>query len=258
MMRGIWDRETVALMLIAALMPVALAWLWFGGAEAGARLLFTLAISGVWHLIFMLLRAQRPSFSVVIFAFSIAMFSPENLTLFQMVLGISFGIVMAELVFGGWGRNVLNPGTITLAFLGFSFPAAPWPEILLPVAWAAIPTAFLGVVLGLMPSRVILSTVAVLALGWILGAGVEPVLIAAMLVLVVLVSDPVTSASTHLGGLLYGLAYGGLVILFSNYWLEAAPMQLCISAALLTTLAAPLFDETAISVWLAQRKRRHG
>ena len=34
MTRGLWDRETVALLLIAAMMPMGLAWLWYGGADA--------------------------------------------------------------------------------------------------------------------------------------------------------------------------------------------------------------------------------
>ena len=33
MMRGLWDRETVALMLLAAYMPLALFWLLYGGSD---------------------------------------------------------------------------------------------------------------------------------------------------------------------------------------------------------------------------------
>ena len=258
MKRGIWDRETVALMLIAALMPVALAWLWFGGTVAIGRLLIAMALAGVWHIVFMLVRAQPPSFAVVITALGVAMFAPENLSFIQLLLGISFGTVMAELVFGGWGRNVLSAATVTLAFLGFGFPAAPWPDLLLPIAWAAIPAALLGVVFGLMPIRVMLGAAAVLLLAWFMGIGTQPVYIAAVLVLVILVADPVSSASTSLGGWLNGLSYSGFVVLFAMHWPSAAPVQLCVSAALLATLAAPVFDDIAIAFWLARRKRRHG
>ncbi len=34
MTRGLWDRETVALLLVAAFLPMALFWLWLGGADA--------------------------------------------------------------------------------------------------------------------------------------------------------------------------------------------------------------------------------
>ncbi|NHX27198.1 NADH-quinone reductase, partial [Escherichia coli] len=62
MKRGIWDRETVALFLLLAVMPMALVWLWFGGIDAAGRLILALAVSGVWHVVFMLARAQPPSF----------------------------------------------------------------------------------------------------------------------------------------------------------------------------------------------------
>ena len=63
MRRGLWDREMVALLLLLAMMPMTLAWLWFGGVEALGRLILTLLVSGLWHMIFMLARAQPPSFA---------------------------------------------------------------------------------------------------------------------------------------------------------------------------------------------------
>ena len=68
MMRGLWDRETVALILLSALMPLALTWLLFGGTQAALRLVLALVVSGLWHMIFMLARAQPPSFAGAIAA----------------------------------------------------------------------------------------------------------------------------------------------------------------------------------------------
>lgn len=257
MTRGLWDREMVALILLAAVMPVALAWLWYGGLAATGRLVLALVVSGLWHLVFMLARAQPPSFAGALAALAVAMLAPQGLGPGQLVLGISFGAVMAELVFGGWGRNLLNPATVTLAFLGFGFSAAPWPDLPLPVCWAAIPAALIGMLAGVMPGRVILGAVlaGIAALG--LGLPVAPVLPAAGLVLVLLVADPVASASTRAGGWMNGLLYGALVALFAAGW-QAQPVQIAVSAALLASLAAPLLDEIAIALWLARRKTRHG
>ncbi|PJE29896.1 Na+-transporting NADH:ubiquinone oxidoreductase subunit B [Pseudooceanicola antarcticus] len=263
MIRGLWDRETVALLLLICLMPLALVWLWFGGPEAWTRLALALVISGAWHLVFMLARAQPPSFAGAITALAVAMLAPEELGLARLILGISFGSVMAELVFGGWGRNVINPATATLAFLGFGFPAAPWPELVLPLAWAAIPAAVLGVTLGLMPGRVIGGALLAALVSWGVGqgtwpAGLAPVLPMAFIVLVLLVCDPVTSASTLPGRWLYGLLYGGLVVLFATGWQGAAPAQIAVSAALFASLAAPMLDEAAISLWRARRRKHLG
>lgn len=258
MIRGLWDREMVALVLLAAMLPMALAWLWYGGSGAAGRLLLTLVLSGIWHLVFMLARAQPPSFAGALTALAVAMLSPPELGLIQLVLGISFGSVMAELVMGGWGRNVLNPATVTLAFLGFGFPAAPWPDLTLPVAWAAIPAALIGMIAGVMPARVLLGAAIAAVVALVAGLPAAPVLPAAGIVLVLLVADPVASASTRLGGWLNGALFGGLMALFAVQWDHAAPMQMAVAAALLASLTAPLLDEIAIALWLAERRRRHG
>ena len=103
---------------------------------------------------------------MLVTALAVAMLAPEGLGVFRLVLGISFGAVMGELVFGGWGRNVVNPATVALVFLGFGFPAYPWPDFLAPVAWAAIPAALIGVATGVMPGGVVVSALLVAA-----GAG---------------------------------------------------------------------------------------
>lgn len=258
MMRGLWDRETVALFLIAAYLPLALAWLWFGGTEAALRLLLALVVSGLWHMIFMLARAQPPSFAGAITALAVAMLAPEDLGLIRLVLGISFGTVMGELVFGGWGRNIVNPATVTLAFLGFGFPAAPWPDVLLPVAWAAIPAAAIGAAAGVMSGRLIAGAALVALAAAALGADLSGALPAAAIVLVLLVADPVASAATPAGRWLNGALYAALVVMFTMEWQGAAPVQAAVSAALLASLAAPVLDEAAIALWLARRKGRHG
>ncbi|SFD84728.1 RnfABCDGE type electron transport complex subunit D [Roseivivax sediminis] len=258
MMRGLWDRETVALFLLLALMPLALTWLWFGGTQAALQLVLALVVSGLWHMIFMLARAQPPSFAGAITALAVAMLAPEDLGLIRLILGISFGTVMGELVFGGWGRNVVNPATVTLAFLGFGFPTAPWPDFVLPVAWGAIPAAAIGAVTGVMSARLLTGAGLVTLLAMALGADLDRVLPAAGIVLVLLVADPVASASTALGRWLNGALYAALVVMFTLEWQGAAPLQAAVSAALLASLAAPVLDEAAIALWLARRKGRHG
>jgi Na+-transporting NADH:ubiquinone oxidoreductase subunit B len=81
---------------------------------------------------------------------------------------------------------------------------------------------------------------------------------AAGVVLVVLVVDPVASASTRAGGWLNGALFAGLVALFASVWDDAAPVRMAVSAALLASLAAPLLDEMTIAAWVAARRRRHG
>lgn len=258
MSRGLWTRETVALLLLSAYAPLAGFWLFSGGTDALFRLSLTVLIVLIWHLVFLLVRAQAPSLSGLVTALAVAMLAPEELGLLQMALGISFGVVMGELVFGGWGRNVVNPATIALAFLGFGFPASPWPVFDPPIAWAAIPAALLGVAFGVMPAGLIAGAVLLGGFAAISGVLSEVMVYTAGIALVLLVADPVTSASTALGRWLNGALYAALVTLFALGWAGAAPLQIAVAAALLASLAAPVLDDLAIGIWVARRRSRHG
>lgn len=258
MTRGIWTRETVVLMLLAAYLPLALFWLWYGGTEAVQRLGLAALVLAFWNLAFLLARAQPISLAMAVTALAIAVLAPEGLGMFHLILGISFGAVAGELVFGGWGRNVVNPATVALSFLGFGFSGYPWPEFLAPVAWAAIPAALIGVAMGAMPAALVASAVVAAVAAVASGLLPPPALPAAGVVLVLLVADPVTSATTLLGRWLNGALYVGLVTLFALGWHGAAPVQYAVAAALLTSLAAPVLDEMALALWYAKRRRRHG
>ncbi|WP_172293478.1 RnfABCDGE type electron transport complex subunit D [Pseudoruegeria sp. HB172150] len=258
MIRGIWDRETVALMLLAAAFPVFVAWVQADGWYAIGRLIFFLVVAGIWHVIFMLARAQPPSFAGALTALTIAILAPHDLGIFALLLGTSFGVVMAELAFGGWGRNVLNPAVVALAFISFGYPASNWPELAVQIGWAAFPAALIGVLTGVMSLRLLLGVAVVTVITLYAGVDISETWIAGAVVLVLMVCDPVTASATRLGRWAYGAFYAAMFVLFTCQWGDAAPIQIAVAAALLASLAAPLFDEIAISIWLYRRNRRIG
>ena len=63
-----------------------------------------------------------------------ALILPPNLPWWQVVLGISFGVVIGKEIFGGVGMNVLNPALTGRAFLYFAYPA----EISGDAVWVAV------------------------------------------------------------------------------------------------------------------------
>jgi Na+-transporting NADH:ubiquinone oxidoreductase subunit B len=52
-----------------------------------------------------------------------ALILPATIPLWQVALGISFGVVIGKEVFGGTGKNFLNPALVGRAFLYFAYPA---------------------------------------------------------------------------------------------------------------------------------------
>lgn len=254
-MRGLWERETIALILLAAMLPLAVTWLLATGGSGLLRLTLVLVVVALWHGVFMLLRAQPPSFAGVLTALAIAILAPVDLGPVAMLLGISFGVVAGELAFGGWGRNVVSPATLAVAFLGFGYSSATWPVLPIQLGWSVAAVLAIGLLTGVMSWRIVAGAALVLAAGWFGFSLATPMLTAAAVVLVLLVCDPVASATTTAGRWLYGLLYGLLVMLFVSAWAGAAPVQIAVSAALLASLAAPLLDEIAIGLWLSRRKR---
>ena len=140
MIRGIWTRETVAMVFLAAVLPVAVSWVWDEGVWGTGRLVFVLVLAGIWQALFTFFRAQPPSAAGAVSAIAIAVLAPE-VGPFQFAIGVSFGFVFGELVFGGWGRSVLSPAVVTIMFLGFGFPVADWPHLPVQIGWATIPAA---------------------------------------------------------------------------------------------------------------------
>ena len=52
-----------------------------------------------------------------------ALVCPPTVPLWQVALGISFGVVLGKEVFGGTGKNFINPALAGRAFLFFAYPA---------------------------------------------------------------------------------------------------------------------------------------
>ena len=59
---------------------------------------------------------------------------PATIPLWQVALGISFGVVIGKEIFGGTGKNFLNPALTGRAFLFFAYPA----EISGDSVWTAV------------------------------------------------------------------------------------------------------------------------
>lgn len=254
MIRGIWNRETVAMVWVAAALPLAVTWLLAEGGAGAIRLLFVLIVGGVCQAMFTVIRAQRPSLAGLVSALLIAMLAPQVGPL-QFALGVAFGFVFGELVFGGWGRSVLSPAVVAIMFLGFAFPAAAWPHLPVQIEWAVFPAVVLLLAFGVLPWRALAGAVLVLVIAG--GFALPPFGSAVAVVLVFILCDPAICATSPLGRWLAGALFGLLFALFGSVW-QASTVQMTVCAALLVSLSIPLLDELAIAVWRLSGSFRHG
>lgn len=86
--------------------------------------LVTFIVGGFWEVLFAAVRKHEVNegFFVTSILFSLSL--PATVPLWQVALGITFGVVLAKEVFGGTGKNFLNPALAGRAFLFFAYPAS--------------------------------------------------------------------------------------------------------------------------------------
>ncbi|MBW2546206.1 MAG: Na+-translocating NADH-quinone reductase subunit B [Deltaproteobacteria bacterium] len=82
----------------------------------------TLAAGGVWEVLFAGIRNHEINEGFFVTSILYALTLPATTPLWQVALGISFGVVMAKEVFGGTGKNFMNPALAGRAFLYFAYP----------------------------------------------------------------------------------------------------------------------------------------
>ena len=84
----------------------------------------TLAIGGIWEVLFATVRKHEVNEGFLVSSMLYTLILPPDIPLWQVALGISFGIVLGKEVFGGTGKNFLNPALTGRAFLFFAYPAS--------------------------------------------------------------------------------------------------------------------------------------
>lgn len=75
-----------------------------------------------WEGLFAIVRGHKISEGFLVTGLLFPLTLPPSIPLWQVAMGISFGVVIGKEVFGGTGRNILNPALTARAFLFFSYP----------------------------------------------------------------------------------------------------------------------------------------
>lgn len=94
----------------------------------------TFVVGGFWEVLFATVRGHEVNEGFFVTSILFALIVPPDIPLWQVALGISFGIVIGKEIFGGTGKNFLNPALTGRAFLFFAYPA----EISGDAVWTAV------------------------------------------------------------------------------------------------------------------------
>ena len=94
----------------------------------------TFIVGGIWEVLFASVRGHEVNEGFFVTSILFALICPPDIPLWQVALGISFGVVIGKEVFGGTGKNFLNPALAGRAFLFFAYPA----QISGDAVWTAV------------------------------------------------------------------------------------------------------------------------
>ena len=94
----------------------------------------TFVVGGFWEVMFATVRRHEINEGFFVTSILFALICPPTVPLWQVALGITFGIVIGKEVFGGTGKNFLNPALTGRAFLYFAYPA----QISGDTVWTAV------------------------------------------------------------------------------------------------------------------------
>lgn len=120
---GGW-REAVTMMLAGGHEPGSI-WANFvlGATYFLPIYLVTFVVGGFWEVLFAMKRGHEVNEGFFVTSVLYALILPATIPLWQVALGITFGVVIGKEIFGGTGKNFLNPALTGRAFLYFAYPA---------------------------------------------------------------------------------------------------------------------------------------
>ncbi|WP_339907238.1 NADH:ubiquinone reductase (Na(+)-transporting) subunit B [Symmachiella dynata] len=84
-------------------------------------LIVCFAVGGFWEMLFATIRKHEINEGFLVTGILFPLTLPPTIPLWQVAVGISFAVIFAKEVFGGTGKNFLNPALAARAFLYFAY-----------------------------------------------------------------------------------------------------------------------------------------
>ncbi len=137
-----WQTEAIGALGYGAYDPGDLLACILHGALYYLPVLFaTFFVGGNCEALFAVVRKHEINEGFLVTGMLFPLILPPTIPLWQVAVGIAFGVVIGKEIFGGTGMNILNPALTSRAFLFFAYPV----QISGDQVWIAADTSIDGV-----------------------------------------------------------------------------------------------------------------
>lgn len=181
-----------------------------------------MVVGGHCEVIFSVIRKHEINEGFLVTGMLFPLTLPANIPLWQVAVGIAFGVVIGKEIFGGTGRNFLNPALTARAFLYFAYPK----QISGDAVWTAVDGYSGATVLGAVATdgaAQINETVASMGSSWmnffignIHGSMGETSTMACLIGAVVLIASRIGSWRIMAGCLIGMIGFSSVLTLVSS------------------------------------------
>ncbi|MFU8793835.1 MAG: RnfABCDGE type electron transport complex subunit D [Dethiobacteria bacterium] len=111
-------------MVVLALLPIALAAIYFYGWRVVAMILVSYFFGGMTEVLFAVFRKKRfQADGLLVTCLIFPLILPPTLPLWIVAIGSVFAVFFGKEVFGGTGRNIFNPAIVGRVFITVAFPS---------------------------------------------------------------------------------------------------------------------------------------
>jgi Na+-transporting NADH:ubiquinone oxidoreductase subunit B len=83
----------------------------------------TMVVGGFWEVLFCVVRKHEVGEAFLVTSMLYPLILPPLVPIWQAMAALSIGLILGKEIFGGVGRNIVNPALISRAVLFFSYPA---------------------------------------------------------------------------------------------------------------------------------------
>lgn len=175
--------------------------------------LVCMAAGGFWELLFCSIRGHELNEGFLVTGILLPLSLPPTIPLWTVVIGTSFGVVIGKEVFGGTGKNFLNPALTARAFLYFAVPGMMTGDtIWTAVDWSAVDGVTAATPLGALATAK--DGMAAISVDWsqtflgnVPGSMGETSTLACLLGAIILVMTGIGSVRVMLGVLIGGVIF---------------------------------------------------